>query len=63
MTFPAALARPWAAAAFAALTAASLGRADTVNTRELQVRELATGVYTIRHPDPTDDFPRATPPS
>lgn len=32
-------------------------RADSVSTRELQVRELAPGVYTIRHPDPTDDFP------
>lgn len=32
-------------------------RADTVNTRELKVSELAPGVYTIRHPDPTDDFP------
>ncbi len=49
--------RAWVAIAFAALTAASAGRADTVNTRELQVRELAPGVYTIRHPDPTDDFP------
>lgn len=32
-------------------------RADTVNTRELSVRQLAAGIYTIRHPDPTDDFP------
>jgi glyoxylase-like metal-dependent hydrolase (beta-lactamase superfamily II) len=31
--------------------------ADTVNTRERQVRLVAPGVYTIRHPDPTDDFP------
>ena len=57
MTLLAATARPWAALAFVAPIAASPGRADTVNTRELQVRELAPGVYTIRHPDPTDDFP------
>ena len=35
---------------------ASLARADTVNTRERQAREIAPGIYTIRHPDPTDDF-------
>jgi len=57
MTLLAATARPWAALAFVAPIAASPGRADTVSTRELQVRELAPGVYTIRHPDPTDDFP------
>ena len=31
--------------------------ADTVNTRALTTSQLAPGVYTIRHPDPTDDFP------
>jgi len=46
-----------AAAGLVGLAAASAVRADSVNTRELQVRELASGVYTIRHPDPTDDFP------
>ena len=56
-TLLARFARPWAAVALATLTAASAGHADSVNTRELQVRELAPGVYTIRHPDPTDDFP------
>ena len=53
--------KPWRSAAliaFAVLVAASLTtRADTVNTRERQVREIASGVYTIRHADPTDDFP------
>src|SRR3954452_695021 len=44
-------------AAGAALAALSAAHADSVNTRERQVRELAPGVYTIRHPDPTDDFP------
>ena len=44
-------------AAGAALAAPSAAHADSVNTRERQVRELAPGVYTIRHPDPTDDFP------
>ena len=56
-TLPARIARPCAAVVLAALAAASPGRADTVNSRELQVRELAPGVYAIRHPDPTDDFP------
>ena len=44
-------------AAGAALAAPSAAHADSVNTRERQVRELAPGVYTIRHADPTDDFP------
>src|SRR3954471_13505661 len=30
---------------------------DSVNTTERRVTRLAQGVYTIRHPDPTDDFP------
>ncbi len=40
-----------------AMLAVSVARPDTVNTRSLQVREIARGVYWIRHPDPTDDFP------
>jgi len=40
-----------------ALAATTATRADSVNTRERQIRELAPGIYTIRHPDPTDDFP------
>ena len=36
---------------------ANLAVADTVNTRELTISQLAPGVFTIRHPDPTDDFP------
>jgi cyclase len=40
-----------------ALAATMAARADTVNTRERQIRELAPGIYAIRHPDPTDDFP------
>jgi len=32
-------------------------QADSVTTRALETREIAPGVYTIRHPDPTDDFP------
>jgi cyclase len=48
--------RPWALAVLATL-ALSAVHADTVNTRERQVRQLAAGVYTIRHADPTDDFP------
>ena len=55
--FPLKLARAGAIAFVALLAGASASRADSVNTRELQVRELAAGVYTIRHPDPTDDFP------
>jgi len=47
----------WAVAARSAFVVASAAHADTVNTRERQVRELAPGVYTIRHADPTDDFP------
>jgi len=38
-----------------ALTGAA--HADSVNTRTLTVTDLAPGVFTIRHPDPTDDFP------
>jgi cyclase len=57
MTFLCNIGRPWAIALSAALAVGSWARADTVNTRDLQVRELAPGVYTIRHPDPTDDFP------
>jgi len=49
--------RSWAVAVASALAVASAAHADTVNTRERQVRELAPGVYTIRHADPTDDFP------
>ena len=37
---------------FSQLAVATAGHADTVNTRELQVRELAPGVYTIRHRRP-----------
>src|SRR3982751_990687 len=44
-------------AAAAALAALSAAHADSVNTRERQIRELAPGIYTTRHPDPTDDFP------
>jgi len=40
-----------------ALAATVAARADTVNTRERQIRQLAPGIYTIRHADPTDDFP------
>lgn len=43
--------------AFGLLAAALAARADSTVTRELQVRQLAPGIYTIRHPDPTDDFP------
>ncbi len=50
-------ARLAAVVVLAALSAALPARADSVNTRELQVREVASGVYTIRHPDPSDDFP------
>ncbi len=50
-------ARLVAVVVLAALSAALPACADSVNTRELQVREVASGVYTIRHPDPTDDFP------
>jgi glyoxylase-like metal-dependent hydrolase (beta-lactamase superfamily II) len=49
--------RRWAVAASSALAVVSSAQADTVNTRERQVRELAPGIYTIRHADPTDDFP------
>jgi cyclase len=40
-----------------ALAATAAAGADTVNTRERQIRQLGPGVYTIRHADPTDDFP------
>lgn len=46
-----------AAAALLIVVGLATVRADTVNTKELRVSELARGVYTIRHPDPTDDFP------
>jgi hypothetical protein len=52
--------RPWAIAILAALAAALPALADTVNTRERQVRELAPGVYTIRHADPPTTSPTAT---
>ena len=41
----------------AVLALGSVARADSVNTRERQVRQIAPGIYTIRHADPTDDFP------
>ena len=63
MTFLSLLIRPLAVALLALLAAASVARADSVNSREREVRELASGVYTIRHADPTDDFPDGTPPS
>jgi len=50
-------ARIAAIALMCALAATTATRADSVNTRERQIRELAPGIYTIRHPDPTDDFP------
>jgi len=50
-------ARLLAISILAALAAALAARADTVSTRERQVRQLAPGIYTIRHADPTDDFP------
>jgi cyclase len=40
-----------------ALAAAGAASADGVKTTELRVSEPAPGVHTIRHPDPTDDFP------
>ena len=36
---------------------AGAASSDSVNTTERRVTKLAEGVYTIRHPDPTDDFP------
>ena len=57
MTFLSLLIRPLAVALLALLAAASVARADSVTTREREVRQLAPGVYTIRHADPTDDFP------
>jgi glyoxylase-like metal-dependent hydrolase (beta-lactamase superfamily II) len=45
------------ALASSALAAASTAHADTVNTHAREVHQLAPGVYTIRHADPTDDFP------
>jgi glyoxylase-like metal-dependent hydrolase (beta-lactamase superfamily II) len=47
----------WAIAALVAFAISTPAHADTVNTREQQVRQLAPGIYTIRHADPTDDFP------
>lgn len=40
-----------------AAPATSAAAADTVTTGETTARELARGVYTIRHADPTADFP------
>ncbi len=57
MVFLRNLVRPVAVALLAVVAATSVARADSVNTRERQVRQLAPGVYTIRHADPTDDFP------
>jgi len=57
MTFLHRSARLLTIATLAALAAAVAARADGVNTREREVRELAPGIYTIRHADPTDDFP------
>ena len=57
MTLPRRLGRPWAVVRLTMLAVACPVRADTVNTRERQVRQVAPGVYTIRHADPTDDFP------
>jgi glyoxylase-like metal-dependent hydrolase (beta-lactamase superfamily II) len=45
------------AAALAAWATLAVAHSDTTSTRELKVSQLAPGVYTIRHPDPTDDFP------
>lgn len=50
----------WASVLGVALAAVLVGvqaRADSVVTTALHVQSLAPGVYTIRHPDPTDDFP------
>ena len=57
MTLLRKLPRAGALAVLLALAASTAARADTVNTRERQVRQLAPGLYTIRHADPTDDFP------
>ena len=51
------LSRSSAVAILAVRALASAACADSVKTRERQVRQLAPGVYTIRHADPTDDFP------
>jgi glyoxylase-like metal-dependent hydrolase (beta-lactamase superfamily II) len=40
------------------LGTASHGADDSVATRVREVTKLAEGVYTIRHPDATDDFPQ-----
>ena len=45
------------ALAFGLCVVAGTACADTTNTRDLKVDQLGPGVYTIRHPDPTDDFP------
>ena len=39
------------------LASASDGANDSVASTARQVTKLADGVYTIRHPDATDDFP------
>lgn len=45
------------ATVLAAWTSAAAAHGDTTNTRELKIGTLAPGIYTIRHADPTDDFP------
>jgi len=57
MTLLRAFITAWRLVVFTTLAVATAVHADTVNTRERQVRELAPGIYTIRHADPTDDFP------
>jgi hypothetical protein len=57
MTLLRAFITAWRVIALATLAVATAVHADTVNTRERQVRELVPGIYTIRHADPTDDFP------
>jgi glyoxylase-like metal-dependent hydrolase (beta-lactamase superfamily II) len=42
---------------FLLLGTASHGADDSVVTRTQEITKLAAGVYTIRHPDATDDFP------
>src|SRR6185369_17286347 len=42
---------------FGAFPYCGVALADSVNTTERRITRLAEGVYTIRHPDPTDDFP------
>lgn len=49
--------RARACLALAGVALAGAAAADTVVTRTLTLTDLAPGVFTIRHPDPTDDFP------